>query len=118
MTAAFRIAERLSQDDIISRSLNESLARIVRNIQELNFEAGDEIYAKDEEAEYLYLIVSGTVRHQIGPQNSVTSSDRFGEEAATDLPRYVSDAVAETNLVVHARLSILSIVGNGVRSSF
>jgi len=101
MSVTDRIASRLNKDPIISESQNESLARMVRNIREVRYEAGEQIYSKGEAAEYLYLILEGTIKLDAGSGKAITSTDRFGEEAATDVPFYLSDAVAETEIFVH-----------------
>lgn len=101
MTDSVRAALHLSNDPIISRSLNESLARVVRNVQEQCFKAGETIYHAHEDASTLYLIESGTVELVTPEGKRVTlGGARFGEEAATDVPCYLSNAVAVTDVVV------------------
>lgn len=103
MSESLRAANSLTSDPIISRSLNESLARMLRNVKERRFKAGEIIYAADSDAEFMYLLHKGSV-------DIVTSygkklhlhSNRFGEEAATDVPFYLSSAIAVTDLVVFA----------------
>lgn len=61
MPNSARAALHLTNDSIISRSVNESLARMVRNVSEQCFKAGETIYHAHENANTLYLIESGTV---------------------------------------------------------
>ncbi len=100
MTDSVRAALHLSNDPIISRSLNESLARVVRNVHEKFFKAGETIYHAHEEASALYLIESGTVE-LVTPEGKhvAIGGARFGEEAATDVPYYLSNAIAVTDVV-------------------
>lgn len=103
MSYSARAALHLTKDPIISRSLNESLARMVRNVHEKCFKAGDTIYHAHETANTLYLIESGKVelRTPEGRQIAIDGA-RFGEEAATEIPCYLSDAVAVTDAVAFA----------------
>src|SRR5204862_8324278 len=96
------VATRLQQDPIISKSVNESLARMVRNVQELHFEASQPIYRADTEADFLYLIAEGTVDLVSPIGKHVRIDTRFGEEAATDVPNYMSDALALTDVRAYA----------------
>src|SRR5437868_2562907 len=90
------VATRLQQDPIISRSLNESLARMVRNVQQKRFEAGETVYRAEADADFLYLIQEGVVELASPIGKRVRIESRFGEEAATDVPHYLSDATALT----------------------
>lgn len=100
MPTSARAALHLTSDPIISKSQNESLARMVRNVHEKCFKAGETIYKAHAEADTLYLIESGTVE-LVTPEGKRVTMDgtRFGEEAATDVPCYLSDAVALTDVV-------------------
>ena len=92
------VATRLQQDPIISRSLHESLARMVRNVQQRHFPAGTKIYQADTEADFLYLVQEGEVELMSSVGKRLRVDSRFGEEAATDVPHYLSDAVATTDV--------------------
>lgn len=98
-----RAASRLTRDPIISKSLNESLARMLRNVHEETFKAGETIYRAQEPAEKLYLVEQGSVE-LVTPEgrHMPIHGARFGEEAATDVPHYLSDAVAATDVVAFA----------------
>lgn len=100
MPTSARAALHLTNDPIISRSLNESLARMVRNVHEKCFKAGETIYHAHDDATTLYLIESGTLA-LLTPEGKRVTIDgtRFGEETATDVPCYLSDAVAVTDVV-------------------
>ncbi len=100
MSPTARAAVRLTEDPIISRSLSESLARMLRNVNEKRFSAGETIYRAETDASTLYLLQSGSVE-LITPAGKriLIDSTRFGEEAATDIPHYLSDAVALTDVV-------------------
>lgn len=112
MPHSARAARHLNNDTIISKSLNESLARMVRNVQEKCFKAGETIYRAHESADMLYLIESGTVE-LVTPEGRriAVDSTRFGDEAATDVPCYMSDAVAVTDIVAFAvpRTSLIGL---------
>jgi len=96
-------ARSLLNDPIISRSMNESLARMLRNVKERRFKAGEVIYSANAEATYLYLMHQGTVELITSSGKTVRiDSNRFGEEAATDVPHYLSDAIAVTEVVAFA----------------
>jgi len=100
MSDSARAADRLTADPIISRSLHESLARMLRNVHEKRFKPGETIYRAETDASTMYLLQSGTVE-LISPAGKriLIDSTRFGEEAATDIPHYLSDAVALTDVV-------------------
>ena len=103
MSPSSRAANSLLEDSIISRSLNESLARMLRNVKELTFKAGEIIYSANADAKFLYLVHLGTVELTTPTGKRVRiDSNRFGEEAATDVPHYLSDAIAITETVVFA----------------
>lgn len=103
MPTSARAAHQLTNDPIISKSLNESLARMVRNVHEKRFKAGETIYSAHADAQTLYLIESGTVE-LVTPEGKrvIIDGTRFGEEAATDVPCYLSNAVAVTDVVAFA----------------
>lgn len=100
MTHSERAAKHLNNDPIISKSLHESLARMVRNVHEKRFDAGETIYKAYDEATHLYLIEAGKVE-LVTPEGRhiPVEGTRFGEEAATDVPCYMSDAIAVTDMV-------------------
>ncbi|MFZ3018166.1 MAG: SLC13 family permease [Gallionella sp.] len=112
MPTSARAALHLTNDPIISKSQNESLARMVRNVHEKCFKAGETIYRAHADADMLYLIESGTVE-LVTPEGKRVTMDgtRFGEEAATDVPCYLSDAVAATDVVAFAvpRTSLIGL---------
>ncbi|MDX8400515.1 MAG: anion permease [Gallionellaceae bacterium] len=95
-----RAALHLTSDPIISTSTNECLARMVRNVHEKCFKAGETIYHAHDNASILYLIESGTVE-LVTPEGKhlLIDGTRFGEETATDVPCYLSDAIALTDVV-------------------
>lgn len=103
MSASSRAASSLTNDPIISRSLNESLARMLRNVHEEQFSAGEVIYTEEADANFLYLLAEGSVELVSTTGKRITiESTRFGEEAATDVPHYLSKAIALTDVVVFA----------------
>lgn len=103
MSRSSRAASSLVNDPIISRSLNESLARMLRNVHEQHFKAGEVIYAADADANFMYLLQEGSVQLASPTGKRITiDSTRFGEEAATDVPHYLSGAIALTDVVAFA----------------
>ena len=101
MSPSASVASHLIKDPILSKSLNESLARMLRNVHEKQFKAGERIYSADSDATTLYLLKQGEVELVTPIGKRFTLSDgRFGEEAATDVPHYLSDAVALTDASV------------------
>lgn len=112
MPTSARAALHLTSDPIISKSQNESLARMVRNVHEKCFKAGETIYRAHADADALYLIESGAVA-LVTPEGKRVTIDgtRFGEEAATDVPCYLSDAVAVTDVVAFSvpRTSLIGL---------
>jgi DASS family divalent anion:Na+ symporter len=112
MSDSARAAAHLTSDPIISRSLNESLARMLRNVHEKCFKAGATIYRAHAAADMLYLVESGTVELVTREGRRITlDNTRFGEEAATDVPCYMSDAVAVTDVVAFSipRTSLMGL---------
>ena len=118
-----RLALHLTSDSIISKSLNESLARMLRNVHEQTFRAGELIYRADAEAKALYLLQQGEVQlvSPIGKRIDIDNG-RFGEEAATDVPHYLSDAIALSEVVAVAipRTSLigLNLYNPGLKAEF
>ena len=111
MPNSARAALHLTNDPIISKSLNESLARMVRKVHEKCFKAGETIYHAHGDANALFLIEKGTVElHTPEGKHITIDGTRFGEEAATDVPCYLSDAVAVTDVVVF-RVPRTSLIG-------
>lgn len=103
MSQSSRAASSLINDPIISRSLSESLARMLRNTHERHFQAGAVIYSADADANFLYLLHQGSVQLSSPTgKRVIIESTRFGEEAATDVPHYMSDAIALTDVVAFA----------------
>jgi len=123
VSESLRAAKSLTSDPIISRSLNESLARMLRNVQERRFKAGETIYTADSEAKFMYLLHEGSVElvTPLGKKISLHSS-RFGEEAATEVPHYLSTAVAVTDVVAfsipRASLAGLNEYNEGHQAEF
>ncbi len=98
-----RVANGFKSDPIIAASLNESLARMLRNVRELRFKAGETIYNADAEAQFLYLVQQGAVELvMLTGKRIPVKSNRFGDEAATDVPNYLTDAIAVTEVVAFA----------------
>ena len=65
MSPSSRAASSLIKDPIISRSLNESLARMLRNVQERHFKAGEHIYRRASAAGNAG-VVKRAVKQQVG----------------------------------------------------
>ena len=101
MSPSASVASHLVKDPILSKSLNESLARMLRNVHEMQYKAGEQIYSAESDATTLYLLKQGEVElvTPIGKRFTINDG-RFGEEAATDVPHYLSDAVALTDASV------------------
>jgi divalent anion:Na+ symporter, DASS family len=122
MSPTARVARRLTSDPIISKSLNESLARMVRNVHERRFENGERIYRADQDADYLYLVQEGEVDLLSPLGKRVRIDRRFGEEAATDVPHYLSDAIAVGEvaacLVPRTSLVGLNLYNPGLKAEF
>jgi len=76
---------------------------MLRNVHEQTFKAGEVIYSANADAKFLYLLHQGSVQLASPVGRRVTiDSTRFGEEAATDVPHYLSDAIALTDVVAFA----------------
>ena len=76
---------------------------MLRNVHEQHFKAGEVIYSAHSEAKSLYLLRDGKVQLTSATGTRITiESNRVGEEAATDVPHYLSDAIALTDVVAFA----------------
>lgn len=82
-------------DELIAPSDSQSLARLLPKISEREFAAGDSIYRAETNADFFYLLLSGDVQ-LLSPQGRKTqlAHKRFGEEAGSDAPHYLSHAIA------------------------
>ena len=100
MSSASARAAGLLNDPILARSNCESLSRMLRNVHEQRFKSGDVIYRAHADADFMYLLQEGTVE-LVSPAGTrlTIDSTRFGEEAATDVPQYLSDAVAVSEVL-------------------
>ena len=76
---------------------------MLRNVHEQHFAAGEVIYSTHSAAKFLYLLRDGKVQLTSATGTRITiESNRVGEEAATDVPHYLSDAIALTAVVAFA----------------
>jgi hypothetical protein len=88
---------------IFSKVPDEVLANLASVMEEVEVQAGDEIYSKDGEGQTMYIIVDGKVRVHDGDQTFVTLGERdfFGELTTLDPepPLATVTADAETRLL-------------------
>jgi divalent anion:Na+ symporter, DASS family len=89
--------QNLLKDKAIAKSNYQSLARLLPQVVEKHFSAGDHIYRAHTSAEQFYLLLEGDVK-LVSPQGreSQLVHQRFGEEAASDGEHYLTDAIAST----------------------
>jgi DASS family divalent anion:Na+ symporter len=91
----------LMADEVISRSSPQSLARLLSHISRERFCEGESIYLAGDGADYFYLLVEGTVTLvSPGGRQCRLTSRRFGEEAVSEAPGYLTDAVASSAITV------------------
>lgn len=91
----------LMKDSGIAKCGYQSLARLLPSAENLRYSAGEIIYQSGFAADYFYLLQEGTVR-LVSPHGTEFNlfHSRFGEEAATDLSNYLTDARADTDVTV------------------
>lgn len=87
--------ENLLSDSAIARSTYQSLARMLPQVVEQRFAAGEIIYRVNAIAEHFYLLIEGEIRlvSQHGRESGLLHP-RFGEEAASDTDYYLTTAIA------------------------
>lgn len=91
----------LMADELIGRSSQQSLARLLSHVTPQQFCAGTVIYRADDPADNFFLLTGGAVT-LISPKGRALDllAGRFGEEAASDAHCYLTDAVAATDITV------------------
>lgn len=90
----------LLKDPILSKAEPIALSRLLSHLVSKRFIAGSHIYAPGQSADFIYLIVSGTVRLDFGGRVTDLQSAHFGGEAAAETPRHIGDAWAMTEVEV------------------
>jgi hypothetical protein len=114
-------AARLRADAVIGRATRPSLARLLAQAGRRRYPAGAPIYAAGEAADHCYLLLEGGVA-LVSPRGwrRALAAGRFGEEAASDAPAYLTAAVAEGNCTVlclpRAALRALGAANPGLQS--
>ncbi|MES2944362.1 MAG: SLC13 family permease, partial [Pseudomonadota bacterium] len=90
-------ATRLQQDALFADVSGNQLARLLGTLQSVEFAAGEQIYARESPAKFLYLIESGEL-YLTTPEGReiVLAGRRCGEEAASDVAAYLCSATAST----------------------
>jgi di/tricarboxylate transporter len=94
-------ATHLQADALIGRASPASMARLLAQASRRQFSAGTQIHAAGAPASWFYLLIAGAVTlvSPLGNQRAVRAG-RFGEEAASDAPAYLTGAVASTDATV------------------
>jgi len=92
----------LLNDPILSQGSHPDLARFISHGMEKEYEKGETIYRAGEAAEHLFIVIRGSVRLVFGKpkRRAFETQVRFGDEAGTDIPHYLSSAVASVNTKV------------------
>ena len=100
-------AAHLQADALIGRATPASMARLLAQARRHQFSAGTQIHAAGAPASWFYLLIAGAVTlvSPLGNQRAVRAG-RFGEEAASDAPAYLTGAVASTDATVRRALLI------------
>ncbi len=95
------VSALLLADAVIGRSSWPSLARLLTHVSRKRVGEGELIYCAQGSADTLYLLIEGAVR-LVSPQgrHSANIVCRFGEEAASDCPHYVTGAIAASDAVL------------------
>ncbi|CAK0763628.1 TRAP transporter large permease subunit [Gammaproteobacteria bacterium] len=117
------IVERLRGDRILGQASYQALARMLPYAVERFLDSGAILYRAGNPARELYLVLEGTVElvgrsgHRLSPPEKWV-----GQEAATDVPYYFSDAVASTPVRVlaisRAGLRVLLTTNQGLKGEF
>ncbi|CAN5476179.1 hypothetical protein BH11PSE11_BH11PSE11_21280 [soil metagenome] len=90
-------AARLRQDILFAELSGAQMARLLGQVQTVDFLAGDALCEKDTAAKFLYLIDSGELQVTSAAGRVTTlTAPRCGEEAAADLPNYLYRVAATT----------------------
>ncbi|MGD0282882.1 MAG: anion permease, partial [Dissulfurispiraceae bacterium] len=111
-------------DELFSKARHVSLARLLPHITKTSFEPGHRIYEAGQPAQYLYIVLEGSVQlvSRGGKHIVIGSKKRFGEEGGTDFENYMSDAIAASRLTVlmvpKEKLSILLAESYGLKTYF
>lgn len=94
-------AAQLHADPLLGKCPPVALARLLPALDERRHAAGATIYRTGDEADGLYLLVSGRVALRTPDGKTRAPRDqRFGEECLTDADRFLADAVAESDVVL------------------
>ncbi len=85
----------LLADPVFGQARFTDVARLVPHVQVRRFRPGERLCAAGSPAETLFLILDGEVRAETG---GAVAGRRVGEEAATDLPDYLTGWVAASDV--------------------
>ena len=87
----------LRQDALFAELSGAQIARLLGGVRTIEFAAGESLYEKDTAANFLYVLVSGTLQLTTPNGRTVTLPDmRCGEEAASDNKNYLCSVSAIT----------------------
>jgi di/tricarboxylate transporter len=109
-----QIFNLLLNDPILSQGSYPELARFISHGIVREFDKGETIYQAGDAAEHLFIVIEGRVSLVFGKpgRRTVEVTGRFGDEAGTDIPHYLSDAVAagKTRLLLIPKSYVESLI--------
>ncbi len=118
------IHDLLLEDPIFKQGNYLLLSRLLSHVFEKKYSKGETIYSFDENAEFLYMVLHGSVSLLLPGKKKIiiSESGRLGEECGTDLKHYLSTAVAETDVHVvvipKSCISDLTLSCPGMKADF
>ncbi len=90
------IADKLQHTTVFSACTAQDLARVIPKVTIRFFQQGELLFQGGTPAENLYLLSAGSVKLVSGKRKVKEISSGFvGEEAAVNIPRYMSDGLVE-----------------------
>ena len=98
LSSAERVAAALAAAPEFAEWPHQDLARLVPYVWETHISAGEMLCRRDQQAEQAFCLMAGTVRYSGGDERTV-SEGFVGHEAVLDVPTYLADVTAVTDVV-------------------
>lgn len=95
LTPAPNLLTLIQNDGIFAQSDAESLARLLPKINQRLLAAGEPLYTLGDHADYFYWIASGSLILTTAKGKQWVATERCGEEAASDIHAYMTNAIAQ-----------------------
>ena len=106
------VFEHIRHDPLFETDDRESLARLIPAISQRHLVAGDCLFSLGDEANYFYWVVSGRLQLQTAKDRTWVTQLHAGEEAASDIHAYLTQATAleDTHILQVPRVALIGFL--------